>query len=455
MPTKISQLEAATDVTASDLIQVIDIEDTGMAVSGTNKKCTAQLLANELGKLTNVTATGSTTARSLANRFADVVNVLDFGADPTGATSSTGAFVAAATASPSVYVPSGTYLISTSPTFPSAISFDCSAGSIISGAGAGILEKAGSTREIVHTNTTGSDFATTFIRRESNHSGGTPGTVASGLLVNSWVRNAATTNYEWAITGVVHNYANAGENVGGYFQGKKYATGPTWGGVMEVIDFTGANPTTGSVALEIDVNGNGGDSNLARIGVDIWARQANKTVSDLACSAYAAIRVNGNNLVNDIGNWDHGIIINNSTFAGIQIKNTGTYGVEMIGSHSVALDFSSNSSSIAKIRFPRVGDSISFESTSTITLDLAPSSDILRFKRSGAELIGVDVSSSGSAGLRVNTLPVIGSRKTGWSSATGTATRSTFDTSTITLTQLAERFKALTDDLISHGLIGA
>ncbi len=45
MPTKISQLETATDVTASDLIQVIDIEDTGMAVSGTNKKCTAQLLA--------------------------------------------------------------------------------------------------------------------------------------------------------------------------------------------------------------------------------------------------------------------------------------------------------------------------------------------------------------------------------------------------------------------------
>jgi hypothetical protein len=50
MPRKISQLEAATDVTALDLIQVIDIEDTGMAVSGTNKKVTAQLLAKELAK---------------------------------------------------------------------------------------------------------------------------------------------------------------------------------------------------------------------------------------------------------------------------------------------------------------------------------------------------------------------------------------------------------------------
>jgi hypothetical protein len=48
MPTKISQLESATDITASDLMQVIDIEDTGMAPSGTNKKVTASLLANQL-----------------------------------------------------------------------------------------------------------------------------------------------------------------------------------------------------------------------------------------------------------------------------------------------------------------------------------------------------------------------------------------------------------------------
>ena len=34
------------------------------------------------------------------------------------------------------------------------------------------------------------------------------------------------------------------------------------------------------------------------------------------------------------------------------------------------------------------------------------------------------------------------------------ATRSTFDTSTVTTTQLAERLKALIDDLTAHGLIG-
>lgn len=38
---------------------------------------------------------------------------------------------------------------------------------------------------------------------------------------------------------------------------------------------------------------------------------------------------------------------------------------------------------------------------------------------------------------------------TPWSAATGTATRTTFDTATVTLSQLAERVKALIDDLKS------
>jgi hypothetical protein len=59
-------------------------------------------------------ATGSTTARTLANRFADVVNVLDFGADPTGATNSYAAFqlaAAAVTDNTKIVIPEGNYTI--------------------------------------------------------------------------------------------------------------------------------------------------------------------------------------------------------------------------------------------------------------------------------------------------------------------------------------------------------
>jgi hypothetical protein len=50
---------------------------------------------------------------------------------------------------------------------------------------------------------------------------------------------------------------------------------------------------------------------------------------------------------------------------------------------------------------------------------------------------------------------VVGSRKTGWTAATGTADRTTFETSTVTIENLAQRVKALIDDLTLHGLIGA
>jgi hypothetical protein len=50
---------------------------------------------------------------------------------------------------------------------------------------------------------------------------------------------------------------------------------------------------------------------------------------------------------------------------------------------------------------------------------------------------------------------VVSARRTGWTAPTGTATRTTFDTATVTTAQLAERVKGLIDDLITHGLIGA
>jgi hypothetical protein len=55
--------------------------------------------------------------------------------------------------------------------------------------------------------------------------------------------------------------------------------------------------------------------------------------------------------------------------------------------------------------------------------------------------------------LYVQGTQVVGTRKTGWGAATGTATRTTFATTTVTTELLAQRVKALIDDLMAHGLI--
>jgi hypothetical protein len=80
---------------------------------------------------TNVTATGSTTARTLANRFADVVNVLDFGADPTGVADSTSNFQLAATIGGHIFVPKGTYKIIGQVVFGSNTTLDVSNGVVL------------------------------------------------------------------------------------------------------------------------------------------------------------------------------------------------------------------------------------------------------------------------------------------------------------------------------------
>ena len=57
--------------------------------------------------------------------------------------------------------------------------------------------------------------------------------------------------------------------------------------------------------------------------------------------------------------------------------------------------------------------------------------------------------------VQIGGTQILTSRRTGWGAPTGTATRTTFATSTVTLALLAERVKALIDDLTTHGVIGA
>lgn len=65
-----------------------------------------------------------------------------------------------------------------------------------------------------------------------------------------------------------------------------------------------------------------------------------------------------------------------------------------------------------------------------------------------------DVQLASTKALYQGGTKVVGARRTGWTPGTGTEVRSTFDTATVTLPQLAQQFLALQADLIAHGLIG-
>jgi hypothetical protein len=74
---------------------------------------------------------------------------------------------------------------------------------------------------------------------------------------------------------------------------------------------------------------------------------------------------------------------------------------------------------------------------------------------SGLSSLGVSGDCTLSGVYKVGASQVVGARRTGWSAPTGTASRAAFDTSGTTVLQLAQRLKALIDDLTAHGLIGS
>ena len=104
--------------------------------------------------------------------------------------------------------------------------------------------------------------------------------------------------------------------------------------------------------------------------------------------------------------------------------------------------------SISAIRLSE-GNKLSFGSDSTLHVKKVEGQNLFGFY-SGANLRAAIGWNESNAGLHVLGQHVVKAPRTGWSAPTGTSNRTAFDPATVTTQQLAERVKALIDDLMAH-----
>lgn len=272
-------------------------------------------------------------------------------------------------------------------------------------------------------------YSDAYFKRTAAYVGGVPGHVATCMTIETDVTGTGATNYEWALLAIMNNYANAGNNVAGYFQGNRETatTGPTWAAVCEVRELVPiADPVTGLIGLEINNRSNGTDANGNRVGIDV------------VCTRY-----------DKAGNPT------NITF-GVRVQNDQDGANSIIGNA-----FSAYQCQVA----------VAFDcANATVTsgsLRMAQSVPIL-FDVNGTQKLvsqglGIDHQVGGvltnrllsAGGLQVQTVQVVGARNTGWNPWTGILDNaSVFNAASVTLVQLAERVAAIQNALTVHGLLG-
>jgi hypothetical protein len=122
-------------------------------------------------------------------------------------------------------------------------------------------------------------------------------------------------------------------------------------------------------------------------------------------------------------------------------------------------DYSSGSTASFQIRYDRSSGITTISNGNrdapTERMRFAANGNIGIAAASPSHLLDVAGDINTSEQYLVDGTQVVSNRGTGWEAATGTATRTTFATSTVNTAQLAQRVKALIDDLTTHGLIGA
>jgi hypothetical protein len=267
---------------------------------------------------------------------------------------------------------------------------------------AGTRVLSGNSRAALLQSTTGpTDSPLINLQRVTSHSGGTPGYVVTPLRVQTTV-GAGVTDYEWSLTAICENYATAGNNLAGYFQGHKHSTGETWAAVSECTDYNNASSSVAGpmVSHEFDVTTSGLDDsgNGIRVGTDIVITQTGGTSSPAEVGYGSRVNVGSGNSVR---------------------RGYSVLGTFNQAAFDASLGTAGSRSSVTASAFrSAAGQQWDFSGTGAYVLVLNPAGNVLQYLANGATVVSLDGSGNLSVAGALNGLYV---RTNGGSGPTWTA----------------------------------
>jgi hypothetical protein len=302
-----------------------------------------------------------------------------------------------------------------------------------------------------------------------------------GSSTNALVTATAAWN-PWAVSGELDNYSDSTNTGATATSGvsNKFGRGAVWAGHFQSKEWTdnSTDPTqvTDLLGVEANLSVVGADHPTDSNGLgnrfifDIIAK------SNMAAAGWAVgkegevgcgIRIRTEAVANG-GYFRYGIVLEehaNNTGkinTGIFLRNTGAYGLRSTGvktTADISLEGDSQNGILlqgtytgAAIRINN-GERIALEATNTIKFGWDSASTSIQFLNGANNRVAADLSAT--PGIRVNGTKVIGARATGWAAMTGSANTTTvYDTSTVTLAQLAGRVMSIQAAMTTHGLIG-
>ena len=312
---KVSDLTEMSTLAESDDLYVVD------------DVLSRRITALNLGNTLPVKATGSTTARALAARFSDVINVKDHGASSANsAAANTVAFQAAiddVSTRGIIMVPGNAdenYAVTTSSLNIGSKTIFWQGDALINGSTVwtlpGVCMSLGPERIIVNMDNTGpDDYATWEFRRNANYSGAGSGGVSSNVRVFTDVGASAgsvgTLESEWGINARIDSASANVNAVALSGQARRNAAGAVWSGHFNTIDNTNPTMTKTSRAIEANIQADGTDTQNLRVVVEALAKNLADSYNGGADNVAEGIRIRA-----DSSDFKRGLVID---------ENAGTY----------------------------------------------------------------------------------------------------------------------------------